>query len=91
MGANGSRRRVKPTATPRFTRLLALLRQQADVEILPASSSLFRRGCELHAKRLDKEWSLTDCISFVVMEERGLTGALTSDHHFEQAGFSVLL
>ncbi len=39
----------------------------------------------------DKEWSLTDCISFVVMEERGLIGALTSDHHFEQAGFSVLL
>ncbi|MEI7940257.1 MAG: PIN domain-containing protein [Verrucomicrobiota bacterium] len=81
----------QPPHRPRFTRLLALLRQQADVEILPASSSLFRRGCELHAKRLDKEWSLTDCISFVVMEERGLTGALTSDHHFEQAGFSVLL
>ena len=34
---------------------------------------------------------LTDCISFVVMEERGLSEALTSDHHFEQAGFSVLL
>ena len=43
------------------------------------------------AQRLDKDWSLTDCISFVVMRRRGLTDALTSDHHFEQAGFSILL
>jgi predicted nucleic acid-binding protein len=41
--------------------------------------------------RPDKEWSLTDCISFVVMNERGITDALTSDHHFEQAGFQILL
>jgi uncharacterized protein len=41
--------------------------------------------------RRDKEWSLTDCISFVVMKERGLTEALTADHHFEQAGFKALL
>jgi uncharacterized protein len=38
-----------------------------------------------------KEWSLTDCISFVVMKERGLTDALTPDRHFEQAGFKILL
>jgi hypothetical protein len=37
--------------------------------------------------RPDKEWSLTDCISFVAMNERNITDALTSDHHFEQAGF----
>ena len=41
--------------------------------------------------RPDKAWSLTDCISFAVMAERGLTEALTADHHFEQAGFRVLL
>ena len=40
---------------------------------------------------VDKEWSLTDCTSFVVMQEEGLTDALTTDHHFEQAGFTVLL
>jgi predicted nucleic acid-binding protein len=45
----------------------------------------------LYRGRPDKEWSLTDCISFVVMGERSLTEALTSDHHFEQAGFTALL
>jgi uncharacterized protein len=45
----------------------------------------------MFAARSDKRWSLTDCISFVVMQERGLTEALTADRHFEQAGFSILL
>jgi len=49
------------------------------------------RGLALYISRPDKDWSLTDCISFVVMKERGLTGALTADHHFEQAGFVALL
>jgi predicted nucleic acid-binding protein len=40
---------------------------------------------------MDKEWSLVDCISFVVMTDRKLTDALTGDHHFEQAGFNALL
>lgn len=40
---------------------------------------------------MDKDWSLTDCISFVVMEQHGISEALTADHHFEQAGFTVLL
>ena len=46
---------------------------------------------ELFHARLDKEWSLTDCISFVVMQREGITDALTGDHHFEQAGFTALL
>jgi predicted nucleic acid-binding protein len=45
----------------------------------------------LYGARPDKEWGLTDCISFVVMEERGLTLALTTDRHFEQAGFQSAL
>lgn len=81
----------RPENRPRFARLLELLRQQADVEIVPASSGLFQRGAALHAQRPDKEWSLTDCTSFVVMRERGLADALTSDHHFEQAGFRRLM
>jgi len=46
---------------------------------------------ELYAERPDKGWSLTDCISFVVMRQQGITQALTGDHHFEQAGFTALL
>ena len=80
-----------PGNRTKFTRLLELLGAQADVEIIPASSGLFRQGCELHAQRPDKEWSLTDCISFVAMQEHGILEALTADHHFEQAGFVALL
>jgi len=46
---------------------------------------------ELYRQRPDKEWGLTDCLAFVVMRQRGLTEALTSDEHFEQAGFKALL
>ena len=42
-------------------------------------------------RRLDKEWSITDCASFLVMQERGITEALTSDRHFEQTGYIALL
>jgi len=75
----------------RFLRLVELLRQQPDVEILPANSELFQRALLLYAARPDKEWSLTDCTSFLVMQDRGLTDALTHDHHFAQAGFRPLL
>jgi predicted nucleic acid-binding protein len=44
-----------------------------------------------YAKRLDKDWSLTDCMSFVTMQECGISDALTADHDFEQAGFIALL
>jgi len=60
-------------------------------QIIPASGNLFRQGFDLYASRLDKEWSMTDCISFVVMREHGLLEALTADRHFEQAGFKPLL
>ena len=74
-----------------YLQLVANLRKAAEVEIVPATSLDFQRGLELFAARADKKWSLTDCISFVVMQERGLSEALTADRHFEQAGFTILL
>ncbi len=59
--------------------------------ILEPEGSLYDAGIELYRTRSDKDWSLTDCISFVVMEQRGIVDALTGDHHFEQAGFRALL
>jgi hypothetical protein len=56
-----------------------------------ASDELFGKGIARYDQRSDKSWSLTDCISFVVMEEHGVTEALTADRHFEQAGFVPLL
>ncbi len=52
---------------------------------------LYAEGWQLYSNRLDKDWGMIDCISFVIMQERNLTEALTNDHHFEQADFKVLL
>ena len=62
-----------------------------QVTIVPADQELFDRGFDLFARRPDKDWSLTDCISCVVMQEHGVSDALTSDHHFRQMGFRTLL
>lgn len=74
-----------------FLALLGDLENDDRVLIVPPTDDLFKRGLALFADRPDKNWSLTDCISFIVMEEHRLTQALTADRHFEQAGFSLLL
>ena len=74
-----------------FSALLDDLARDPDTVVIPADQTLFDKALELFHARPDKEWSLTDCTSFVVMQEQGLTEALTSDHHFEQAGFTALL
>lgn len=62
-----------------------------NVRVIPASQPLFDRGLDLYAHRSDKDWSLTDCLSFVCMEDEGLNRALTGDVHFQQAGYQALL
>jgi len=71
--------------------LLQSIEKDRRVKIVSLDDALYRRGLDFYAKRPDKSWSLTDCISFVVMTERGLSDALTGDHHFAQAGFVPLL
>jgi predicted nucleic acid-binding protein len=74
-----------------FLALVAGMRASPRVKIIPLASELFNRGLARMRERSDKNWSLTDCISFVVMEAEGIREALTGDQHFEQAGFKALL
>ena len=69
-------------------RLITTLPRLPNVKVFESDAALFQRGVQLYARRPDKEWSLTDCISFVVMEDEELAEALTRDHHFKQAGFT---
>ncbi len=74
-----------------FPMLLHKVRNNPRATIVPPSQDLFDKGVELYVGREDKDWSLTDCISFVVMDEMEIQVALTGDRHFEQAGFTALL
>ncbi len=75
----------------RFVAVYRKLQAARELTIVPADRALLQAGVALYDQRPDKEWSLTDCISFVVMQREGIAEALTGDRHFEQAGFSVLL
>jgi len=74
-----------------FLKMSDSLRSNPAVVIVAPEQGLFEAGIELYAARPDKDWSLTDCISFLVMQRRGITDALTGDRHFAQAGFRTLL
>ena len=87
VGSARSKARIRRDAV----RLIDSLQSSTRVEIVPLTEEIVARGWNLFRERTDKDWSWTDCISFVVMGERGLTEALTSDQHFGQAGFSALL
>lgn len=67
------------------------IRSNPNVEVIPQTSLQFATAFDQYRSMTDKEWSLTDCASFNVMRERGLTEALAHDRHFEQAGFVALL
>lgn len=70
---------------------LHAIREDDSIEVIPINSNLMDRAIELFANRPDKNWGLIDCTSFVVMQERELTVALSADKHFTQAGFTALL
>ena len=82
---------ARPPNRERFLRLFRVLQRQPELTIIPAGPSLLQQGLNLYENRPDKDWSLTDCLSFVVMQRQGITDALTGDKHFEQAGFVALL
>ncbi|PQV64737.1 hypothetical protein B1R32_1034 [Abditibacterium utsteinense] len=80
-----------PIIRRRLHVFLERLRGASQIEVVSASPALMEAGIAFHKARSDKEWSLTDCISFIIMQERGIMRALAHDHHFEQAGFEALL
>lgn len=71
--------------------LLSALEADPTVGIVPLTEEIYWEAFSLYANRPDKEWGLVDCISFVVMEERTIRSALTTDEHFVQAGYRALL
>lgn len=71
--------------------MLAALEVDRQVEIVPVSEQIYARALQLYQEQRAQTWSITDCISFVVMQERGLSDALTTGLHFQEAGFRVLL
>jgi predicted nucleic acid-binding protein len=74
-----------------FQEFRETLATESRIQIVPPDQDRWERGLRLYCSRPDKEWSLTDCISFTVMTDEGLTEALTGDRHFEQAGFIAVL
>ena len=75
----------------KFGAFLKGLHADPRTTIIPVSRELLQRGLDLFLSRHDQSWSVTDCTSFALMQERGIREALTADHHFEQAGFVALL
>ena len=62
-----------------------------EIKLIRIDTELFNESWALYKKRYDKEWGLTDCTSLTIMSKYGITNAFTNDHHFEQAGFQILL
>jgi len=61
------------------------------INVVELDKEDYDESWQMYSDRTDKEWSLTDCISFTVMKRNGIRDAFTNDHHFEQAGFNVLI
>ena len=80
-----------PVWRQRVVKFIDGLHSLSSLQIISADSALLEEGWNLFRNRLDKEWSLTDCTSMVIMERNEIKLAFSSDHHFEQAGFVKLL
>ena len=67
-----------------------LLRTRAEILVVAQTSDYFHRGVTKYRRHRDKEWSLVDCTSFLIMDEYGIRSALTGDRHFAQAGYTLV-
>ncbi|MEA2568442.1 MAG: uncharacterized protein QOI24_443 [Acidobacteriota bacterium] len=74
----------------RLAAVEAVRRALRQFSVVSTDRALFKRAVDRYAARPDKQFSLTDCISMVLMEDLGITHVLTNDHHFVQAGFTIV-
>lgn len=81
----------KVAVRPMVIRGVEAIRANPNIEVVPQTSLQFGEAFVRYRQMPDKEWSLTDCASFGLMKERGITDALAHDRHFDQAGFVALL
>ena len=63
---------------------------QQQWRVVPIDRNLFNAGLDRYAARPDKGYSHVDCMSMVLMESLGIHHVLTNDHHFAQAGFTLV-
>ena len=82
---------ARPKWRAQAVRFINRLLTRSDIEIVFVGSDLWQRGWRDYCSRPDKAWSLTDCISILVMSDNRLADALTTDNHFRQAGFRAIL
>jgi predicted nucleic acid-binding protein len=71
--------------------LINSIYESENINVVEISKKIYAEAWKLYSDRADKEWSLTDCTSFIVMNRNGISEAFTNDCHFEQAGFNILL
>ena len=72
-------------------KIMDAIKMASWVNVIHIDQATEQRVYQFWKSRSDKNWSLVDCSSFVLMQDEGITQAITSDHHFEQAGFIQLL
>ncbi len=76
---------------PQIVKIVESIHASPYVHVMHVTKEWDERAWEFFKRHTDKTWSLVDCASFVIMRELGIQEALTSDRHFEQAGFTILL
>lgn len=79
--------RLRPVAV----KMIQAIRGSGRWNVVPLDDSLLDRGFQKYQNVMDKKWGLVDCIGMVVAEDLGISKVFTTDHHFEQAGFDILL
>lgn len=67
------------------------IQNNESITLVEQTAKSFNKGMNFYAERIDKEYSLIDCISMVTMREKKINRILTKDHHFSQEGFEILM